>query len=395
MSREPGYCLHRPTGQAYVRLNGRMFYLGPYDSDESRAKYAALKAEWLVNRKAAKFTSDGAGPTMAGIGLAFLDYAESYYPPGTELENLKTALKPVSELYAKLPAESFGPLQYRAVREWWLGRKDSRFRDSDRKLSRYYVNSQMRRLTRIIKWAVGQGIIPPAVHQAILCVEPLKRGRTTAPEAEPVKPVDASTVDATCQHLPLVVADMVKLQLLLGCRPGEVCALKPKDVDRTKEIWEIRLADHKTAWRGKERLIFCGPKAQRILAKYLLRGADEFCFSPAEATEQRLRVKNESRKTPPSCGNVRGSNVKVRPRKSPGTSYTSGTYARAIRYGCIAAKVIPWAPNRLRHSRATEVRARFGLEAASAVLGHSEITVTQVYAERDREQAVRVAKEIG
>ena len=81
MSREPGYCLHRPTGQAYVRLNGRMFYLGPYDSDESRAKYAALKAEWLVNRKAAKFTSDGAGPTMAGIGLAFLDYAESYYPP--------------------------------------------------------------------------------------------------------------------------------------------------------------------------------------------------------------------------------------------------------------------------------------------------------------------------
>ena len=395
MSREPGYCLHRPTGQAYVRLNGRMFYLGLYDSDESRAKYAALKAEWLVNRKAAKFTSDGAGPTMAGIGLAFLDYAESYYPPGTELENLKTALKPVSELYAKLPAESFGPLQYRAVREWWLRRKDSRFRDSDRKLSRYYVNSQMRRLTRIVKWAVGQGIIPPAVHQAILCVEPLKRGRTTAPEAEPVKPVDASTVDATCQHLPPIVADMVKLQLLLGCRPGELCSLRPRDVHRVKDVWEIRLAEHKTAWRGKDRIIFAGPKAQRILSKYLLRGADEHCFSPAEATEQRLSARNEARTTPPSYGNVRGSNRKRKPKRAPGTCYTTGAYARAIRYAAKRANAEPWAPNQLRHSRATEIRALYGLEAASSVLGHAGLEVTQVYAEQDRKRAVTVAAEIG
>jgi integrase len=397
MVREPGYCLHKPTGQAYVNLGGKVFYLGTYGTPESRQRYATLKGEWLVNRNAVKFAANESGPTMAQIALSFLDHAEAYYGQGTELENIKLALRPISELYAKLPAARFGPLEYRAIRQWWLDR-DGRKRkgeDEAKKLTRQYVNAQMKRLTRMVKWAVGQGSIPPSVHQAIKCVDPLKRGRSTAPEAEPIMPVDQAVVDATCRHLPPVVADMVKLQLLLGCRPGEVCALKPKDVDRTKEIWEIRLADHKTAWRGKERLIFCGPKAQRILAKYLLRGADEFCFSPAEATEQRLRVKNESRKTPPSCGNVRGSNVKVRPRKSPGTSYTSGTYARAIRYGCIAAKVIPWAPNRLRHSRATEVRARFGLEAASAVLGHSEITVTQVYAERDREQAVRVAKEIG
>lgn len=31
-----------------------------------------------------------------------------------------------------------------------------------------------------------------------------------------------------------------------------------------------------------------------------------------------------------------------------------------------------WAPNRLRHSRATEIRERYGLEAAQAVLGHSQ-----------------------
>jgi hypothetical protein len=40
MVRDPGYCLRRPTGQACVRLGGRMFYLGEYNSDESRAMYA-------------------------------------------------------------------------------------------------------------------------------------------------------------------------------------------------------------------------------------------------------------------------------------------------------------------------------------------------------------------
>jgi integrase len=373
-----------------------MIYLGDYGTDESREKYARVKAEWLTSKGAARFVADPAGPTMATIALAYLDHAQSYYGPGTELENLKLALRPISALYATLPASTFGVVEFRAVRQWWLGRDGGRrSRDGERKLSRQYINKQMKRLTRVIKWAVGQGSIPPAVHQAIQCVEPLKRGRCTAPEAEPVRPVDASIVDATCQHLTPVVADMVKLQLLLGCRPGELCSLKPSDVHRVKDVWEIRLANHKCSWRGKERVIFAGPKAQRILSKYLLRGADEHCFSPAEATEQRLTAKNEARTTPPSCGNVRGSNVKKKPKKAPGASYSVESYGRAIRYACIKAKVEPWAPNRLRHSRATEIRAKYGIECASSVLGHSGIEITQVYAEQDRNRAVRVAAEIG
>lgn len=35
MAREPGYCHHRPTGQAYVRFSGKTVYLGPYGSPES------------------------------------------------------------------------------------------------------------------------------------------------------------------------------------------------------------------------------------------------------------------------------------------------------------------------------------------------------------------------
>jgi site-specific recombinase XerD len=59
-------------------------------------------------------------------------------------------------------------------------------------------------------------------------------------------------------------------------------------------------------------------------------------------------------------------------------------------------RVIPrWHVNQLRHSRATELRKTHGLEATQAVLGHSRIETTQIYAERLSEAAARVAAEVG
>ena len=43
----------------------------------------------------------------------------------------------------------------------------------------------------------------------------------------------------------------------------------------------------------------------------------------------------------------------------------------------VKAELIPdWHPNQLRHTRATEVRKQFGLEAAQVVLGHAKADVT-------------------
>lgn len=49
--RVPSYMLHRPTGQARVRLGGRDFYLGPHGSPESRQEYDRVVAEWLSARR--------------------------------------------------------------------------------------------------------------------------------------------------------------------------------------------------------------------------------------------------------------------------------------------------------------------------------------------------------
>ncbi len=62
---------------------------------------------------------------------------------------------------------------------------------------------------------------------------------------------------------------------------------------------------------------------------------------------------------------------------------------------CQRAKLAHWHPNQLRHSAATAIRKEFGIEAASVILGHSDIGVTQVYAESDKAKAIEVARRIG
>ena len=91
--------------------------------------------------------------------------------------------------------------------------------------------------------------------------------------------------------------------------------------------------------------------------------------------------------------------------------YDNDAYRRAVTRACDLAdrqahkdnpeakadkRLFPrWHPNQLRHTVATELRRRYGLEAAKVVLGHSELETTQVYAERDLAAAARIMAEVG
>ncbi len=141
--------------------------------------------------------------------------------------------------------------------------------------------------------------------------------------------------------------------------------------------------------------MFFGPQAQGILLRYLARSAEEYCFQPRDSEAKRRAALSASRTTPLSCGNRPGSNRKKKPRRQAGRRYTTSSYGRAIHYACDKAGIEKWSPNRLRHSAATEVRSKFGLEAAQIFLGHRTADVTQVYAERDLAKGIEVARQIG
>ncbi|MEO0531929.1 MAG: hypothetical protein AAF266_15345 [Planctomycetota bacterium] len=119
-------------------------------------------------------------------------------------------------------------------------------------------------------------------------------------------PVSDADVAATLPHLPVVVADMVRVQRLTGMRPGEVLELRPCDLDRTEKVWAYRPASHKTEHHGRDRVVFIGPRAQAVLEPYLQREPTQPCFRPCDSEAQRRRVQHENRRTPLSCGKLRG-----------------------------------------------------------------------------------------
>ncbi len=250
----------------------------------------------------------------------------------------------------------------------------------------------MRRIRKMFRWASGEGLLPAAVHHSLADVQPLRAGRTTARETEPVRPVSDELVEATLPHLPPVIADMARLQMLIGCRPGELCAIKPCMVERTESVWEIQLDGHKTAYRGKQRAIYVGPKGQAILLPYLDRDPDTFCFRPRDSEKRR---RTEQRKTPATYGNAVGrSNTPRKTSRTIGESYTTRSYGHAVMRACKKGGLDHWHPNQIRHSVATKVRKAYGIETASVILGHSKVGVTQIYAESDRARAVAATKEM-
>jgi integrase len=393
----PKLCHFKPRNLACVWVTPtKRVYLGAWGSPESHERYAEVVRRLLLGldvTEAPTLTS-GATTSMPMLTVSqladrFLAFARDYYTrdgvPTGEAKVAELSVNAAVSEYGDLPAAAFGPLCLETVRD----------RLVDKGLSRKTVNARVRRIVAMFKWGAAKELVPSSTHHALTMVSGLRMGRTKAKEPVPVQPVADDVVDATVAHLPPIVADMVRFQRLTGCRPGEVCALRPCDIDRTEDVWLYTPATHKTAHHGKARTIYIGPQAQGIVLKYLARRADAFCFSPRDSEAKRLAERHACRTTPMSCGDRPGTNRKASPLRRAGSSYSKDSYGRAVTRACTAAKVAKWSPNQLRHTAATEIRKRFGLEAAQVMLGHSTCSVTQVYAERDQAKGSLVARQIG
>lgn len=386
----PSYRRHSNGRNAIVVLSGRTHVIGLYGSRASRREYDRLVGEWLQRgRTAEPQAANQESITMAELMAGYLRYAKSYYVKNGETTNeydhFLVVCRLLKETHVDIPANEFGPVALKMIRQKMI----------EKGWSRPTINRQVRRITRMFRWASSNELVPVTVHQSLATVAGLKKGRTEAPEPKRILPVSDEIVDATLPHLSPIVADMVRFQRLTGCRPGEVCILRPMDIDRGGDVWEYHPESHKTEHHHRERVIPIGPKCQDIIRPYLLRPADSYCFSPSEADKLRRQELHSNRKTPISCGNKPGSNKKTKPRKTPGVRYDTKSYAGAIKYACRKAGVEHWAPNRLRHAAATTIRKEFGLEAAQVVLGHADANTSQIYAEKDLQLAVEVARKLG
>jgi integrase len=385
----PSYRLHKARNLAVVTIDGKNYYLGRYGSPESHEKYARLIAEWRANSKHLLPTT-AAGPavdrtlSLNELILAYWRHVEGYYvkdgKPTSEQDNIKQALRFVRRLYGATPAPDFGPVALKNVRQAMI--------EAGR--SRKLINKDINRIRQLFGWAVESELLPVQVHQSLKRVRGLRKGRSAAKETAPVVPVAEAAIRAILPHLSPQVAAMVQVQHACGARPQEVTAIRPCEVDTSGELWLYQPRSHKTEHLDREKVIVLGPRAQEVLRPWLDRDPRASCFVPAEATAwYRRRVRRRERQELQPQGEV------TAPKLAPGQRYTRHSYRVAVQRACRRSGLTAWSPRQLRHTRATLIRQAYGLEGAKAVLGHADTKITEIYAERDLELAMRIMREIG
>jgi integrase len=381
---KPSYKLHKPSGQARVRIDGHSVYLGLYGSPESRERYDDLIAEWFArNGDASRYSL-----TVDDLSLLFVEHAKAYYlkdgEPTSEVSNIRIALRPLIKLFGTIRVRDFGPLKLKQVRQEMI----------DAGCVRTSINRQVSRIRLMFKWGVENELLPVDVHTALATVSGLRTGRSKAVESEPVKPVAEAFIDAIEEYVPRQIWAMIQLQLLSGARPGEVASMRGCDLTMTGTTWEYRPARHKTQHRGKTRVVFLGPKAQAIIREFLKTDMQAYLFSPRDVVDElnaRRRANRKSPMTPSQSKRTR----KANPKRKPGERYTKDSYRVVIQRACDRANVPRWSPHQLRHNSGTWIRREADIDTARTVLGHSTLDVTEIYAEKDFDAARRIMAKIG
>ena len=384
-SAQPSYRCHKARQCAVVTIDGKNHYLGPWQSPESHARYAVLIAEWKRNHGTLLGVTpevENAAPrTVNDLILAYFTFAQGLYvkrgKPTSEQGCLRQALRFARQMYGSTPASEFGPRALKNVRQAMI--------DSGR--ARKSINRDVHRIRRMFRWAVEEEMLHPETYQKLQCVTPLAKGKSIAKESGKLPPIPIEHVVAILPHLPPVVAAMVQLQLLTGTRPQEMMELRPCDITPGVGVWYYSPQTHKTEHLDREKCIVLGPKAMAILRPYLERDPEEYCFKPAESVAWQ---RQKSKKKSDPCTAMAALPLRLN------AQYTRHSYRLAVQRACRRADVPVWSPRQLRHTRASQIRHEFGsLEAAKAVLGHTDTRVTEIYAERDLKMAEEVMKRIG
>lgn len=345
----PAYLLHAPSGQARMIWNGKTHYLGRHGSPGSHELYQRYIAEIQAHGRV--IDNETAEITLSECIERFLWWCTKNYGPGSKEPLYHAyALEDFKILYGALAINRVSPTEIRTVRAKW---------EQECRWSRKTINKRVRQFIRFLGWCVEEKLCKPDTWQAARAVRPLSIGRTAAAEYQQIGPVSERDLQATLARLNPVTADMVRVQWLLACRPGELVTMRSSEIDTSGPVWKWTLKAHKTAFHGIGRDIAIGPRAQEVVARHMQANASR-------------------------------SDHRVFPRHK-----TVDTYRQAIFRAACRAGVAPWHPNQLRHARATDLTDKYGLTAAQAVLGHTDPKTTMTYNKAAWKLSARIAEEIG
>lgn len=358
------------------RRDGRCYVTDPhtkkqvyFNSDDPLGEYEDWRRLFLERAKmiAAQTASKprtvlpGQRLTVEKLCEAYLDHARQWYVKDGDVTSEVGVIRQMCRRISRVAG-------HKRVDDLRAGEVESFVQQMiEDDVSRQSCNALLRRLRTMARWAVRKEVMDGGTLARIMAVPALRKGRTRAREKPPVRAVELERIAATTPHLHSVYQSMVQVQLCSAMRPGEVCRMRPEEIDTSKQPWEYLPSQYKTehhheANDPRRRRIFLGKKAQAILEPLLRASKD--------ASRPLFRGPN-------------GGTVTVR------------TYHSAIHYACKKHGIPFWTPNQVRHAAATEIRRRFGIEAAQDFLGHEHMQTSEIYAERSHERSRKIAEEMG
>jgi len=367
---------HPTSGLAYCRWSQdgkeRWRYFGPADDPKAKTAYKRFAMEWATG--GVDDDRPAGSLFLAELITRWVAHCEATYVKRgrhtSEVHCNRAAMRYPNELYGDTPAAEFDGKRLKAAREAMIREEG---------WTRQTVNDHVARIVRMFAWAVTEGHVPEGVHRALKLVESIPAGRRAdLAENERVDPVPLEHVNAVLagDHLHptparrAVLAAMVRVQLLSGMRPGELCTVRGDEIDRRKTPWRYEVSEfNKMLHKNITRVVFFGPQAREILGPLLAatpKGEPVFRYPP------------------------RGKGAKWMP-------ISTTAYRHRIALACESAGVPVWTPNQLRHNKATEVMDRYEDDAAVAtLLGNSAEVARQVYAKNPGEGvAKRIAEQTG
>lgn len=375
----PGYP-PKPDGRnrARKRYKGQLYDFGKFGTPDSIKEYNRWLAEMLSLADADVTTAQR---EVLNILIAkWLKHLRvERGADDTEVRAHSRATVPLDRLYGHSWADEFRLPQFRAVQRamatgTWMNDEDRAILDRHKRPHNWcasYTNKQINRLLQFFQWCEENLFVPEGRHHHLATITSIHASDKRVRHAPKRRPLDwQKQVDPVLPRLSPQIAAMAQVLYLSGARPSEIRKMRPMEIDRNGPdgCWLLIPNRHKGTWRDHGRVILVGPRAQAILAPFLLQTPGEEAY-----------IFRSNRKA-------------INP-------YCSESLSKAVKTACEEAGVIPWCPYDLRHEACRRVRRDFGDQGVKVHLGHISSDTGKLYgkgiSEEDVKEAARIAKAVG
>ena len=324
--------------------------------------------------------------------------------------------------YSKLPANEFTTRHYKQCVDKIANRAAT---------TGCWNKNSVRRIAQMITDVFRFGVEDSMCEETLLsAIKTVRTGKIINKYGDKIReetqkhiPEDDDIAEVINTANPVMKA-MIIVGMETGMRPAELAHLNKDEIN---DNWIYTPKNHKNAHRGQTRAIPLNKRCREALDALELIRPDKlnrYYFTVREALAFRKQARRKDVFTPALVKVLRSHLSQALAARAAGVSHTAinrwrreleendfsvnrffneitvkgsnlfvkNKFHKHLREACDKAGVERFCPYAFRHKVAQEIRDNYGVEAASAMLGHKQINTTELYAKNAEKLALDISK---